>query len=75
MWQAIEAKKAGWETLFEPFAFFEAYRNYLQIDIAAETADELMNWKGWVESRIRLLTLKVSISAKLFSVCLSDGVR
>ncbi|KAL0408911.1 UNVERIFIED_CONTAM: Nuclear poly(A) polymerase 1 [Sesamum radiatum] len=55
---AIEANKVTWDALFEPFAFFEAYRNYLQIDIAAETDDDLMNWKGWVESRIRLLTLK-----------------
>ncbi|PIM97870.1 Poly(A) polymerase [Handroanthus impetiginosus] len=57
--EAIEANKASWEALFEPFAFFEAYKNYLQIDIAAETDDDLMNWKGWVESRIRLLTLKI----------------
>ncbi|KAK6146835.1 hypothetical protein DH2020_020704 [Rehmannia glutinosa] len=56
---AIEANKASWGTLFEPFAFFEAYKNYLQIDIEAETDDDLMNWKGWVESRKRLLTLKI----------------
>ncbi|KAI3453077.1 hypothetical protein Pfo_009740 [Paulownia fortunei] len=56
---AIEANKASWGALFEPFTFFEAYRNYLQIDIAAETDDDLMNWRGWVESRIRLLTLKI----------------
>lgn len=59
VWQAIEANKLNWNALFESFAFFEAYRNYLQIDIAAEADDDLMNWKGWVESRIRLLTLKV----------------
>ncbi|KAG8382840.1 hypothetical protein BUALT_Bualt05G0120200 [Buddleja alternifolia] len=57
--EAIEANKAIWDALFEPFAFFEAYKNYLQIDIAAETDEDLMNWKGWVESRIRLLTLKI----------------
>ncbi|KAK4423517.1 Nuclear poly(A) polymerase 1 [Sesamum alatum] len=57
--EAIEANKSTWDALFEPFAFFEAYKNYLQIDIAAETDDDLMNWKGWVESRIRLLTLKI----------------
>ncbi|XP_057810700.1 nuclear poly(A) polymerase 1 isoform X2 [Salvia miltiorrhiza] len=57
--EEIEANKLSWENLFEPFAFFEAYKNYLQIDIAAETDDDLMNWKGWVESRKRLLTLKI----------------
>ncbi|KAH6805347.1 polymerase 1 [Perilla frutescens var. frutescens] len=57
--EAIEANNLSWDALFEPFAFFEAYKNYLQIDIAAETDDDLMNWKGWVKSRIRLLTLKI----------------
>ncbi|KZV19513.1 poly(A) polymerase-like [Dorcoceras hygrometricum] len=57
--ETIEANKSSWDALFEPFAFFEAYKNYLQIDIAAETDEDSRNWKGWVESRIRLLTLKI----------------
>ncbi|KAG9160293.1 hypothetical protein Leryth_018944 [Lithospermum erythrorhizon] len=32
---------------------------YSNIDIAAENEDDMMNWKGWVESRIRMLTLKI----------------
>lgn len=55
----MEANKADWDTLFEPFQFFEAYKNYLQIDVNAENADDLRKWKGWVESRLRQLTLKV----------------
>jgi len=55
----MEASKAGWDTLFEPYPFFESYKNYLQIDITAENADDLRQWKGWVESRLRQLTLKV----------------
>lgn len=55
----MEANKADWDTLFEPYPFFEAYKNYLQIDISAENADDLRKWKGWVESRLRQLTLKV----------------
>ncbi|KOM30307.1 hypothetical protein LR48_Vigan1091s001900 [Vigna angularis] len=57
--EAMEAKKADWDTLFEPFPFFEAYKNYLQIEISAESGDDLRKWKGWVESRLRQLTLKV----------------
>ncbi|XVE64003.1 hypothetical protein DITRI_Ditri07aG0066300 [Diplodiscus trichospermus] len=57
--EAMEANKADWDTLFEPYAFFEAYKNYLQIDISAENDDDLRNWKGWVESRLRQLTLKI----------------
>lgn len=51
--------KVGWVKLFELFLFFEAYKNYLQIDITAENDDDLRKWKGWVESRLRFLTLKI----------------
>ncbi|XP_042007957.1 nuclear poly(A) polymerase 1-like [Salvia splendens] len=57
--EEIESNKLNWETLFDSFLFFEAYTNYLQMDIAAETDEDLMSWKGWVESRKRLLTLKI----------------
>ncbi|CAH8357385.1 unnamed protein product [Eruca vesicaria subsp. sativa] len=57
--EAMEANNADWDTLFEPFAFFEAYKNYLQIDISAANVDDLRKWKGWVESRLRQLTLKI----------------
>jgi poly(A) polymerase Pap1 len=57
--QEIELNKANWSALFEPFNFFEAYKNYLQVDIIAEDDEDLRLWKGWVESRLRQLTLKV----------------
>ncbi|KAJ1437831.1 polymerase, nucleotidyl transferase domain [Sesbania bispinosa] len=57
--EAMEANKADWDTLFEPYPFFDAYKNYLQIDISAENDDDLRKWKGWVESRLRQLTLKI----------------
>lgn len=58
----MEQSKVDWDTLFEPYAFFEAYKHYLQIDISAENADDLRKWKGWVESRLRQLTLKVKFT-------------
>ncbi|CAN6221071.1 unnamed protein product [Urochloa humidicola] len=57
--QEIEMNKASWSALFEPFQFFEAYKNYLQVDIIAEDDEDLRLWKGWVESRLRQLTLKI----------------
>lgn len=57
--EEIELNKAQWGTLFEPYLFFEAYKNYLQVDIIAADVDDLRNWKGWVESRLRQLTLKI----------------
>ena len=57
--EAMDASVTGWNTLFERFLFFEAYKNYLQIDITARKDVDLMNWQGWVESRLRLLTSKI----------------
>ena len=57
--QGIELNESTWGALFEPFLFFRAYQNYLQVEITAADADDLRAWKGWVESRLRQLTLKV----------------
>nr|DAD44576.1 TPA_asm: hypothetical protein HUJ06_002806 [Nelumbo nucifera] len=57
--EEIELNKAQWSALFEPYLFFETYKNYLQVDIVAADADDLRTWKGWVESRLRQLTLKI----------------
>lgn len=57
--QEIELNNKQWGALFEPYIFFEAYKNYLQVDIIAAHTNDLLAWKGWVESRLRQLTLKV----------------
>ncbi|KAF8393456.1 hypothetical protein HHK36_021700 [Tetracentron sinense] len=57
--EEIELNKAQWSALFEPYLFFETYKNYLQVDIVAADADDLRSWKGWVESRLRQLTLMI----------------
>lgn len=55
----IELNKANWTALFEPYSFFESYKNYLQVDIVAADDDDLRAWKGWVESRLRQLNLMI----------------
>ncbi|KAG9449007.1 hypothetical protein H6P81_008972 [Aristolochia fimbriata] len=57
--EAMEESKADWNILFEPYPFFESYKNYLQIDITAGNDNDLRKWKGWIESRLRQLTLKI----------------
>ncbi|KAF5934220.1 hypothetical protein HYC85_030391 [Camellia sinensis] len=59
MCESMEANKADWNTLFELYPFFEVYKYYLQIDVTAANIDDLRKWKGWVESRLRQLTLKI----------------
>ncbi|KAL3824407.1 hypothetical protein ACJIZ3_020436 [Penstemon smallii] len=55
----IELNKAQWSALFEPYLFFDSYKNYLQVDIIAADLDDLRAWRGWVESRLRQLTLMI----------------
>ncbi|GLJ31659.1 hypothetical protein SUGI_0636110 [Cryptomeria japonica] len=55
----LERNKVDWTALFEPYPFFDSYKNYLEIDIYAEGEDDLRKWKGWVESKLRMLTLKI----------------
>ncbi|XP_069148800.1 nuclear poly(A) polymerase 4 isoform X3 [Solanum lycopersicum] len=55
----VELNKSQWPALFEHYFFFEAYKNYLQVEIVAADNDDLLAWKGWVESRLRQLTLKI----------------
>ncbi|KAL0415169.1 UNVERIFIED_CONTAM: Nuclear poly(A) polymerase 4 [Sesamum latifolium] len=55
----IELNKLQWSALFEPYLFFESYKNYLQVDINAADLDDLRAWRGWVESRLRQLTLMI----------------
>ncbi|KAK1290014.1 hypothetical protein QJS10_CPB18g01003 [Acorus calamus] len=57
--EEIELNKSCWGSLFEPYNFFGKYKNYLQVDIIAADTDDLLSWKGWVESRLRQLTLKI----------------
>ncbi|KAJ0977429.1 hypothetical protein J5N97_012903 [Dioscorea zingiberensis] len=57
--EEIETNGAHWSALFESYLFFESYKNYLQVDIRAEDDEDLRLWKGWVESRLRQLTLKI----------------
>ncbi|KAH0464513.1 hypothetical protein IEQ34_007299 [Dendrobium chrysotoxum] len=57
--EKIDLNKANWSALFEPYQFFESYKNFLKVDIVAKDADDLRIWKGWVESRLRLMTLKI----------------
>ncbi|KAL6629658.1 hypothetical protein ACP70R_029423 [Stipagrostis hirtigluma subsp. patula] len=69
MCQEIELNKASWTALFQPFHFFEAYRKFLVVDIVAEDDDDLRLWKGWVESRLRQLTLKIERDTKGILQC------
>uniref|UniRef100_A0A0E0KUH1 Poly(A) polymerase n=1 Tax=Oryza punctata TaxID=4537 RepID=A0A0E0KUH1_ORYPU len=61
----------GWGKLFQSFNFFDAYKNYLQVDVTVTGGeeDDLREWKGWVESRLRQLSARVEADTSGMLLC------
>lgn len=47
--------REDWCALFEPSNFFHKYKHYIVLKASAEEEDHYLEWKGYVESKIRLL--------------------
>ena len=54
-----EEKEDGWEELFEETDFFIHYKNYLEIEVPAETEKAHLTWKGYIESKLRFLIYRL----------------
>lgn len=61
--EEIMKKSEKWETLFEPNEFFQNYKHFLVVRAHANSKDELNEWEGLVESKLRLLTLQLENNA------------
>ncbi|WOG82933.1 hypothetical protein DCAR_0102104 [Daucus carota subsp. sativus] len=59
MCEQIELRNGQWDSLFEFYPFFEAYPCYLLINVSASDEEDLLDWKGFVKSRLMKLTLKI----------------
>ncbi|GLC37322.1 hypothetical protein PLESTM_000568400 [Pleodorina starrii] len=44
-----------WGRLFTPVPFFTQHTFYIQIEVSADTEQDLVLWDGWVSSRVRRL--------------------
>ncbi|XP_076463451.1 poly(A) polymerase beta-like [Babylonia areolata] len=51
----IFEQREEWTALFEPSNFFHKYRHYIVLRASAEENEHHIEWKGYVESKIRLL--------------------
>ncbi|XP_003581579.2 nuclear poly(A) polymerase 2 [Brachypodium distachyon] len=70
--QKIVASGAGWGALFEPFHFFKEYKSYLRVDVKVAGGGgegDLREWKGWVESRLRQLVMRVETATAGMLLC------
>ncbi|KAL4704665.1 hypothetical protein ACJJTC_016609 [Scirpophaga incertulas] len=57
--------KCGWERLFEAPNFFARYKHFIVLLAAAAGADDQLQWCGLIESRIRHLISKYSITDEI----------
>mmetsp|Transcript_13270 Transcript_13270/g.40180 ORF Transcript_13270/g.40180 Transcript_13270/m.40180 type:complete len:696 (-) Transcript_13270:767-2854(-) len=44
-----------WSLLLEPYPFFTAFKNYIQVEVKADTEEAFRAWEGWCHSRFRQL--------------------
>lgn len=47
--------ESSWSKIFQPSKFFTKYKYFLAITVFATTDEELLEWRGLVESRLRFL--------------------
>jgi len=57
----IEEKKENWSRLFDKTNFFQFYKKFLRVSIGAATDEDQRKWKGWTESRLRILIAKLEM--------------
>ena len=51
----VEAHKAEWHEVHEPFPYFTQFRNFLWLEILAKTEESYLKFNGWVESKLRIV--------------------
>ncbi|KAL1510591.1 hypothetical protein AB1Y20_006892 [Prymnesium parvum] len=52
-----ETSPEPWAELFEPIDFFSLYKGFVVTQLSADTQQQLVDWCGWVKSRIRRLVV------------------
>jgi len=51
----------SWMQLFKRYEIFKEYSHYLRIDALSRNSDDHIKWKGFVESRLRLLIQELEL--------------
>jgi len=54
--KSVEAQKAEWKEVHEPFPYFTQFRHFLWLEILAKSPEVYQKFSGWVESKLRILT-------------------
>lgn len=52
---AVKAKKASWKDFMTPYAFFDVFKHFIEVQIQAKDTSRLHLWHGFVEANLRNL--------------------
>jgi len=52
----VEANKASWKAVHDPFPFFSQFRHFLWLEVLGKTDEAYQKYSGWIESKLRILT-------------------
>lgn len=55
----VESQRAEWSDVHDAHPFFKIYDNFLWVEMLAVSDDELKKFSGWVESKLRILTIQL----------------
>jgi len=59
----VEADRADWARVHEPFPFFRHFRHFLWLEVLAQTEEVYQKFSGWVESKLRILTRQLEATS------------
>ncbi|KAG5177475.1 Poly(A) polymerase central domain-containing protein [Tribonema minus] len=65
--EKIQEERSHWAELFEPSDFFYRFQHYVQVDVLADNPEDHRRWFGWIESRLRHLTLALERPPQLLA--------
>jgi len=69
--QILGGQADSWEPLFQPHCFFVKYKHYLMITVSAASADDLLDYRGLVESKVRHLVTSLDRNSNINLVHIS----
>jgi len=55
----VETQNAPWSEVYEVTPFFNNYKHFLWVEILAQNEDTFKKFSGWVESKLRILTIQL----------------